>query len=131
MENRTPKRGRPGEISQWPRWEGPEETRPSGYLPGEANIFADRPEEQKHRGKGPANYKRADPRIEEDVNEALTQEAFVDATDISVSVRDGIVELNGTVENRNAKRRAEDCACSVTGVKDCQNNLRLAPTPAV
>jgi hyperosmotically inducible periplasmic protein len=39
--------GKPGEISQWPRWEGPAENRPSGYIQGEANIFADDPVEEK------------------------------------------------------------------------------------
>lgn len=39
--------GKPGEISQWPRWEGPAENRPSGYIQGDANIFADDPVEEK------------------------------------------------------------------------------------
>ncbi|WP_416797158.1 hypothetical protein [Ciceribacter azotifigens] len=38
MKNATPKPGRPGEVSQWPRWEGPEESRPAGYLPAERNA---------------------------------------------------------------------------------------------
>lgn len=126
MRKTEPKSGQPGMTSQWPRWEGPAETKPSGYLQGEANIFADRPEERKHRGKGPANYRRSDARIEEDVNEALTEDAFVDATEISVSVHDALVTLDGTVDTRAAKRRAEDCALSVTGVHDCQNNLRVS-----
>ena len=33
MEQETPKSGKPGTIDQSPRWEGPEETRPRGYLP--------------------------------------------------------------------------------------------------
>ena len=29
----SPRDGKPGTTDQWPRWEGSEETRPSGYLP--------------------------------------------------------------------------------------------------
>ncbi|MGB3643451.1 MAG: hypothetical protein WBA15_03145 [Mesorhizobium sp.] len=32
MSNR-PKEGTPGTSDQWPRWEGPPENRPRGYLP--------------------------------------------------------------------------------------------------
>ena len=39
MNHEEPKAGKPGETSQWPRWEGPAENRPSGYLQGEADIF--------------------------------------------------------------------------------------------
>ena len=33
MSPTAPKDGRPGTTDQSPRWEGPEETRPAGYLP--------------------------------------------------------------------------------------------------
>ena len=33
MGNNVPKDGKPGTTDQWPRWEGPPETRPRGYLP--------------------------------------------------------------------------------------------------
>jgi hypothetical protein len=29
----SPKDGEPGTTDQWPRWEGPPETRPRGFLP--------------------------------------------------------------------------------------------------
>jgi hypothetical protein len=32
MSNR-PKDGKPGTSDQWPRWEGPAENKPRGYLP--------------------------------------------------------------------------------------------------
>lgn len=127
MKHEQPKAGRPGQTSQWPRWEGPAESRPSGYLPGEANIFADDPQQQVHRGKGPKGYRRANDRIEEDVNERLTQDPFIDPTDITVSVKDGVVTLQGHVASRADKRRAEDCALDVHGVSDCLNNLRIMP----
>lgn len=84
---------------------------------------SDRPS---HRGRGPKNYQRSDERIREDVCERLTMDHDVDATDIEVNVREGIVTLEGTVAERRAKRIAEDVAESVRGVRDVQNNLRVA-----
>jgi len=78
-----------------------------------------------HRGKGPKGYTRSDSRIEEDVNDYLTHDHYVDASDISVSVSDCEVTLDGTTNSRIAKRRAEDCADAVSGVKHVQNNLRV------
>jgi hypothetical protein len=42
MERETPKPGPPGTTDQSPRWEGPEETRPRGYLPAVDNPENDR-----------------------------------------------------------------------------------------
>jgi len=36
------KNGAPGTTDQLPRWEGPEESRPRGYLPAEDDPDADR-----------------------------------------------------------------------------------------
>ena len=35
MGMNSPKSGQPGTTDQSPRWEGPQETRPSGYLPAQ------------------------------------------------------------------------------------------------
>jgi hypothetical protein len=35
--SKSPKAGAPGTIDQSPRWEGPEENRPRGYLPAKDN----------------------------------------------------------------------------------------------
>ena len=42
MEQETPKDGPAGTTDQAPRWEGPEETRPRGYLPAEDDPENDR-----------------------------------------------------------------------------------------
>lgn len=81
-----------------------------------------------HRGKGPKGYTRSDERIREDINDHLTQDYLVDATHIEVLVADCECTLNGTVTSRDQKRRAEDIAESIMGVKHVQNNLRVAPT---
>ncbi|HLA12907.1 MAG TPA: hypothetical protein VJ023_20140 [Pyrinomonadaceae bacterium] len=44
-----------------------------------------------HRGKGPRGYKRSDERIQEDVNERLTDYDALDASDIEVVVNSGNV----------------------------------------
>jgi hypothetical protein len=77
-------------------------------------------------GRGPKGYRRSDERIEEDINERLTQHPFVDATEIVVTVQNGEVQLSGSVEDRNAKRIAEDIAESVSGVKDVHNQIRVS-----
>ena len=78
-----------------------------------------------HRGKGPRSYKRPDGRIQEDINDRLTEDPYVDATDIEVAVAGGDVTLTGVVQSREDKRRAERLAEEVSGVRDVQNNLRL------
>ena len=82
------------------------------------------------RGIGPKNYERSDDRIREDVCERLSQDEYVDAHDIEVGVSEGVVTLSGTIDDRNSKRRAEDIAESVGGVRDVQNQLRLSQPPS-
>lgn len=85
--------------------------------------------EGRHRGRGPRGYTRSDERIREDVNDRLTDDPIVDASDIEVLVSRGEVTLNGNVDSRTAKRRAEDCADDVSGVRHVQNNLRVRDAP--
>ena len=61
----------------------------------------------------------------EDVNQRLSDDRHVDASDIEVTVADGEVTLNGNVDSREAKRHAEDCCDAVSGVSHVQNNLRV------
>lgn len=86
---------------------------------------AQRRRDEDHRGRGPKSYTRSDARIEEDVNDRLTEDGAVDASDITVTVKDREVTLDGHVHSRHAKRQAEDCAESVSGVMHVQNNLRV------
>ena len=81
-----------------------------------------------HRGRGPRNYLRQDDRICEDINQLLTDDALIDASEIEVAVKDREVTLSGTVRDRHAKRRAEDLAESVSGILHVQNNLRISPS---
>jgi hypothetical protein len=85
--------------------------------------------EADHYGRGPRGYKRSDTRIHEDVNDRLSDDRWVDASNIEVAVSGAEVTLNGAVNTRQEKRRAEDIAESVSGVTHVQNNLRVG-TPA-
>jgi hypothetical protein len=78
-----------------------------------------------HRGRGPKNYVRSDDRIREDVSDGLMLDPHLDPSEIEVTVSSGEVTLDGTVEDRSAKRRAEDIVETVSGVTHVQNNLRL------
>ncbi|MBZ6078170.1 BON domain-containing protein [Microvirga puerhi] len=78
-----------------------------------------------NRGRGPKGYQRSDERIREDVNDRLTDDSHVDASEIEVTVAGREVTLNGTVQSRFEKRHAEDIADSVSGVTHVQNNLRV------
>ena len=83
------------------------------------------PREDSHRGRGPRGYQRSDERIHEDVCERLTEDRFIDASNVEVTVRSGEVTLSGTVASRGVKRRAEDLAEMASGVTHVQNNLRV------
>jgi BON domain-containing protein len=78
-----------------------------------------------HRGRGPKGYQRSDQRIHEEVCECLTEDSFIDASNIEINVQSGIVTLTGTVASRQEKRRAEDLIDNLSGVKDVHNGLRV------
>ncbi len=94
-------------------WEYPHTAPQSGSRPG------------RYAGRGPKNWTRSDERIREDVNERLTQHPDIDASDIEVEVQNGEVTLKGTVDERYAKRAAEDVVEGVLGVKQVHNHLRV------
>jgi len=92
---------------------------------GDDSERRDAPQGEHHRGRGPKGYRRSDERILEDVNDRLTDDPHIDASEIDVSVSNREVTLNGTVNSRFEKRHAEDLAESVSGVSHVQNNLRI------
>jgi osmotically-inducible protein OsmY len=124
-----------------------DENRPYGYMYGsqtfdregpidrwtlggtEFGEYGTRPVEQlrrgNHYGRGPANYKRNDERIKEDVIERLVRNHEIDGSDIEVEVNNGEVTLKGIVESRYERRFAEDITEDVFGVKNVLNLLRV------
>ena len=83
-------------------------------------------ERPNYYGRGPKDYRRSDERIREEVADRMTDDWSLDASDITVTVEDGEVTLSGTVSSRDQKRRAEDVAERVSGVRDVSNQLRVA-----
>ncbi len=86
---------------------------------------SERSPELPRRGRGPRNYQRSDDRIREDLCERLMQ-AWMDADDVDVRVEKGAVTLTGTVKSRDEKRAIEDLAEDVLGVKEVNNEIRVA-----
>ena len=79
----------------------------------------------KFRGRGPKNYRRSDERVREEICDRLTDNEWLDASDVEVNVIAADAILTGTVDSRYAKRLAETIAESVSGVTNVQNNLRV------
>jgi osmotically-inducible protein OsmY len=81
--------------------------------------------QEDYRGRGPKGYKRSDERIREDINDRLSDDPFIDASDLEVSVNNCEVTLSGHVYDRSAKRRAEDLVESISGVRNVENRIRV------
>jgi hypothetical protein len=76
-------------------------------------------------GRGPKGYRRSDERIKEEISERLTTHPDIDASDIDITVADGVVTLSGTVEDRHEKRLAEYIAEDALGINDIDNRLKV------
>lgn len=79
-----------------------------------------------HRGRGPQGYARSDERIREDVCERLSEHHYIDASQIRVEVNQGVVTLEGSVDDRWQKYQTEDLVDATSGVKDIQNRLNVS-----
>ena len=79
-----------------------------------------------HKGKGPRGYQRSEERIKEDVCDRLCDHPAVDASNINIEVSGTEVVLTGTVTSKDEKRRAEDIAEGVSGVRNVENRIKVA-----
>jgi hypothetical protein len=93
-----------------------------GYWRQYDRPFAQSP----YYGRGPKDYQRSDDRVREEVCDAMTDDPLLDASEITVAVAHGEVTLSGSVTTRDQKRRAEDVAERISGVRDVTNQLRVA-----
>jgi hypothetical protein len=119
--------GRGSSRPEWYRLEGRERGR-EHWRPVESSGWVG--EKGRFAGRGPKNYVRSDDRLLEDINERLTENPYLDASDMEVRVKNGEVTLSGAVDDRRAKRLAEDIAESVTGVKEVHNELKSQRQPS-
>jgi hypothetical protein len=76
-------------------------------------------------GRGPKGYQRSDDRIREEICDLLTADPDIDPSEVTVVVRSCEVTLEGTVDDRQAKRHVEDVAESVAGVRQVHNRLQV------
>jgi osmotically-inducible protein OsmY len=82
-------------------------------------------QERSHAGLGPKNYKRSDDRIKEDMCEALSNHPWIDASNTEVEVKNGVVTLTGTVNDRRTRQMMEDLADDIPGVKDVECQVKI------
>src|SRR5256886_10897712 len=78
-----------------------------------------------YRGRGPRGYARSPARIYEDLCDRLTENPFIDASDIEVTVAGTEVTLGGAVQDTIAMRQAQAIAEEVAGVSHVHNRLQL------
>jgi hypothetical protein len=105
-----------------PSWRhGPASAPPGIVEPTAPPISA----EGSHRGRGPRGYVRSPQRIHEDICDRLTENPFIDASDIEVSTNGAEVTLAGAVDSLIALRQAEAIAWEVVGVGHVHNDLQV------
>jgi hypothetical protein len=71
----------------------------------------------------PRGERRTDEEIRDEIQGLLVQHSQVDASDIQVSVQDGVVTLSGNVESWLEKQIAESVVRNVLGVLEVNNQL--------
>lgn len=108
--------------------------RPTRFRPGrfDVTIYEDErgmkhwsDDKLENVGKGPRGYVRSDERIREEVCERLTFSHRVDASKFEIFVSEGIVTLEGVVNNRRQRRLSEQLIEDLPGVKNVHNHLTI------
>lgn len=69
---------------------------------------------------------RPDALVRSNVESAIARSATAEADEIRVTVRSGVVELEGTVESMAERISAARAAASVAGVRDVRNSIAIA-----
>lgn len=72
---------------------------------------------------------RSDIQIQKDVMEELRWEPFLNASEIGVAVKDGVVTLSGQVDAYSKKLSAEKVAKRVAGVKAVAEDIQVGISP--
>src|SRR5271165_4496981 len=74
--------------------------------------------------------KPSDAQISSDIQSKFGQDSGLSAKQLSVQSANGVVTLNGTVDNDAQRQAASRQAASVAGVKEVVNNLQVGSTTA-
>ncbi len=77
------------------------------------------------RGLGPRGYVRSDRSIYEDVSDRLLDDPYVDASEVTVEVNEGVVRLSGTVADHHMQVLAGNIAEQCAGVVSVQNGITV------
>lgn len=73
---------------------------------------------------------KSDIRIQKDVMEELKWQPFLNASEIGVAVKNGIVTLSGQIDTYSKKLSAEKAAKKVAGVKAIAEDIHIGVSPA-
>lgn len=73
---------------------------------------------------------RTDTEVQKDVMAQLKWEPFLNAAEIGVAVKDGVVTLSGRVDSYSKKLAAETAAKKIRGVKAVAEEIHVGPSPA-
>jgi len=93
---------------------------------GESQFRRERQEEQRGGGERRIGQRRRpDDVLARELQEILTKDPELDATEIEVEVEGGAVALRGVVDSTDARLLAEELVESVTGVREVHNNLKV------
>lgn len=84
----------------------------------------------RQQATGPQNWERPDDVIQDEACEIIWRDQSCDPTTIEVSVKDGVLTLNGTVASDKMKQNAEEKLKNLIGLKGLRNHLEVKPLPA-
>ena len=73
---------------------------------------------------------KSDNQIQKDVMDELKWQPFLNASEIGVTVKNGIVTLSGQIDNYSKKLSAEKAAKRVLGVKAIAEDIQIGVSPA-
>lgn len=73
---------------------------------------------------------KTDSEIQKDIMEQLKWEPFLNASEIGVAVKDGVVTLSGQVDSYPKKLAAENAAKKIAGVKAIAEDIQIGVSPA-
>ena len=76
-------------------------------------------------GPGPKGWRRSDEHIHDELCRLLTDDEWIDASDLEVVVHERTVTLLGSVPDRAQRARAVDLADSVRGVVEVISRVRV------
>ncbi|MDQ7859803.1 MAG: CBS domain-containing protein [Armatimonadota bacterium] len=68
-------------------------------------------------------FRRPDAELAELIRQSFQHDLWIDLSDVTVEVRDGVVFLDGTVERRSERELAEKWAAMADGVVEVRNRL--------